>query len=103
MKLPNKLPPFAVKGSDLPRVALFAELRDRWLAAGDDDPKRTTVALSKLLDVSLTKVSCWTTGSDGVAPWWVILRVAYELGLVVVLAPDSVSLVERSALNRRRS
>jgi hypothetical protein len=87
---PNR--PLDEKGADVPRAAIYSELRDLWLAG---PPARRNADLAALLDdVSEQAASQWATGTmKKQPPWWAILRLARALDREIRLTPDGWSLV----------
>lgn len=73
------------------RMAIFAKLREMWLAEGKPEEKRTYAKLAVELNTTRNLVSRWATGSGNkkqyLPPWYIIMRLCDMLGLVVVMHP----------------
>jgi len=72
--------------------AVFADLRDRWLAAGDG---RTNLKLADLLGIRFQKLSNYTTGRHRV-PEWLVLRMLSELRLELVTTEKWIAIRQRN-------
>lgn len=79
------------------RRTLFRRLRDEWVRGADG---RTQAGLAAALDavagagqaVTPQRIRDWAAdGSDRAPPWWVVLWLCREVGAVVRLAPDLVT------------
>lgn len=83
--------PMARRGVEPDRFALFRDLRRLWKEANDGG---TNEDLGLWLGVPRQNVAQWSTGSGekSPAPWWAIMRLADDLGLVVVIDGQSASL-----------
>lgn len=71
--------------------AIWRQLADLWLAqpVATGGPIRTSRGLADHLGVPAQNVSQWKTGSGdkSAAPWFLIMRLALELDVLVVLDP----------------
>jgi hypothetical protein len=80
-------------GAELPTRDIFNDLRTRWLAVDDT---RTSQQLATLLGQQKQHITNWARTRN--APWWAIMWLCDELGLSVVLTPESVKLIRTAAL-----
>lgn len=81
------------------RYALWKQLTDLWAQTGPEGP-RTMRSLAEHFGVPNQNVSQWKTGSGekSAAPWFLIMKLALELNVLVVLDPhDGARLHSRAA------
>lgn len=73
-------------------AALLRSLLDLWLKGGEPGEFRTQKALCEKLGVIPQKLSNWKAnipGSGlGPCPWWLLLRLAHEVDVVIVIDPE---------------
>ena len=80
---------YAVKGSDIPRQALFRDLRATYM----DKFGKNNRELAEYLDISPQSCSTLASGSDKRQPaWYVIMRLLESLDLELVLQSDKIHL-----------
>lgn len=87
------IPKYAQLGSSPPRAQIFSDLRKRWLKA---DRERTSLELAERMGQNKQHISNWCKSRP--APWWAIMWLCHELGLVLVFSPDKIMLVAGSVL-----
>jgi hypothetical protein len=96
----DDLPELCREGEEPNRFALFAKLRTMWRDAGStieidgEEEARSYASLARYLGVPKQAVTQWATGSGGKAPapWHVIIRLCYDLGLGIAIEPSGAKL-----------
>ena len=78
------------KGAEIPRREIYAELRERWMTSTG----KTSVALSKLLEISAQSCSTFASGTNNRLPsWYLINRLCAMLGYALIIKSDCVEVV----------
>ena len=86
-----QIPKFAIKGSDLPRRAIYKTLRELWLTETGLSNKELAIAL----DVTPQSCSTMATGSDRrVPPYWIIMRLCFLTDRILQVKPDEVEILK---------
>jgi len=82
-------PKYACKGTDIPRQALFRDLRATYMDKTGENNRQ----LAEYLDISPQSCSTLASGSDKRQPaWYVIMRLLDFLDLELVLQADKIHL-----------
>lgn len=103
-KTPIRFPPrgpFASREQEMPLVAAFRELRDRWLKKY----KTTKEELANRIGVSPQAASQWASGSDPSKrpPLWALAALADDLRLALLVTGDGIRFVRRQRADAGRS
>lgn len=86
-------PKYACKGADIPRQALFRDLRATYMKTTGKNNTET----AKELDISPQSCSTLASGSDKRQPaWYVIMRLLDFLDFELVLQPESIHVRKRN-------
>ena len=89
----STMPTSCQRGADIDRNALFRELYQRWMEA---KPGRNGTALCELLDTRKQLVSGYRTGyGNRIPPWWVLMRMAHDLGQEIRITSAGAVLTTR--------
>jgi hypothetical protein len=89
----NPIPSGLRRDAQLPRTALFADLRTRWVDAKEG---RSSLALCERLGMRKQVVTDYAHGRRHV-PDWVLMTLCHDLGLELRLQPDGVYLIKQRA------
>jgi len=89
--LGNGMPILCTYDIEPNRYVMFARLRSMWKEAGEG---RSYAQLADLLGVPKQAIAQWATGtgSKSPAPWYVIMRLCFWLGLAVAVEPGGAKL-----------
>lgn len=86
-----ELPKFAIKGTDLPRRAIYSALREIWF----EMTELTNKELATALDVTPQSCSTMATGSDRrIPPYWILMRLCFLTDRHLVIKPDEIQIVK---------
>ncbi len=81
------------KFAEIPRREIYAELRERWMKQTGN----TSVALSRLLEISAQSCSTFASGTNNRLPsWYLISRLCDMLGYVMIVKNDCVEIATKN-------